>query len=160
MKIELFERAVAPDRDQEILDVLGHVAPSTFLLSLLQSTPDCVEVLSEDGRLKFVNQNGLDELMGGSLEEVRDTIWSAYWPTAARPALEEAFELALGGRHIQCRASRPREDDVERMWQVQLSPILDGAGQICGVLSLSRDVTANASHAPVRGSGEFTSDAG
>ena len=108
MKVKLLERPIPPGRDEEILDILGFVAPS-FVLSMIQATSDCVKILTVDGRIVFVNQIGLDELMGGSLVEVRDAIWSGYWPAAARPALEEAIDLtSQGGTSIANCLDQPK----------------------------------------------------
>lgn len=147
MRIKLHERAVPPERDREILDIIGLIEPA-FGLSLVQAATDCIKLLSVEGRLLFVNQVGLDELMGGSLDEVRDTVWSAYWPPEARPALEEAIDLTLGGRHMVCEVPRPTEDGVDRLWLVNLSPVYDRTHQLCAILVVSRDLTANDNFAP------------
>ncbi|QBF32910.1 PAS domain-containing protein [Thalassococcus sp. S3] len=148
MKIKLLERTVPPRRDSEILDILGSIAPS-MVMSLIQTTSDCVKVLSVDGRLMFVNQIGLDELMGGAMDEVRDTVWSAYWPAVARPALEEALDLTLGGRHIYCEVPRPTEDGMDRLWSINLTPIYTHSEEVEAVLVMSRDLTANANYPPL-----------
>ena len=147
MKVKLLERPVPPGRDEEILDILGFVAPS-FVLSMIQATSDCVKILTVDGRIVFVNQIGLDELMGGSLEEVRDTIWSAYWPPLTRPALEEALELTAQGRHIYCEMPRETEDGDDRLWAVNLTPVFGDDGEVMAIVVMSRNLTANVNHAP------------
>ncbi len=147
MKVKLRERPVPPGRDEEILDILGFVAPS-FVLSMIQATSDCVKILSVDGRIIFVNQIGLDELMGGSLDQVRDTVWSGYWPAIARPALEEAIELTTHGRHIYCELPRPTDEGLDRLWAVNLTPVFGEDDRVIAIVVLSRDLTANANAAP------------
>lgn len=147
MRVRLLERPIPPKRDEEILDILGFVAPS-FLLSMIQATSDCVKILSVDGRILFVNQIGLDELMTGALEQVRDTVWSEYWPHATRPALEEALDLTMQGRHITCELPRPTDDGADRLWSVNMTPVFDHDGTVIAVLILSRDLTANSNRAP------------
>lgn len=147
VKVKLLERPVPPGRDEEVLDILGFIAPS-FVLSLIQATSDCVKILSMDGRIVFVNQIGLDELMGGALHEVRDSIWSAYWPARARPALEEALELTSQGRHIYCELPRETEDGDGRLWSVNLTPVFDQNGEVMAIVAMTRDITANMNHAP------------
>lgn len=150
VKVKLSERPVPPGRDEEVLDILGFVAPS-FVLSMIQATSDCVKILSVDGRIIFVNQIGLDELMGGSLHEVRDTIWSTYWPALARPALEEAIELTKQGRHIYCELPRETEGGLDRLWSVNLTPVFGENGKVIAIVVLSRDMTANLNQAPDHG---------
>lgn len=147
MKVKLSERPVPPGRDEEVLDILGFVAPS-FALSMIQATSDCVKILTVDGRIVFVNQIGLDELMGGSLAEVRDTVWSAYWPPQARPALEEAIDLTAQGRHIYCELPRETETGADRLWAVNLTPVFGENGRVIAIVVMSRDKTANINHAP------------
>ncbi len=147
MKVKLRERPVPPGRDEEILDILGFVAPS-FVLSMIQATSDCVKILTVDGRIIFVNQIGLDELMGGSLTEVRDTIWSAYWPAAARPALEEAIDLTTQGRHIYCELPRETVAGRDRLWSVNLTPVFGEDDRVIAIVVMSRDLTANANQPP------------
>ncbi len=147
MKVKLRERPVPPGRDEEILDILGFVAPS-FVLSMIQATSDCVKILTVDGRIIFVNQIGLDELMGGSLTEVRDTIWSAYWPAAARPALEEAIDLTTQGRHIYCELPRETVEGRDRLWSVNLTPVFGQDDRVIAIVVMSRDLTANANQPP------------
>jgi PAS domain S-box-containing protein len=151
VRINMQERQVHPDR--ELVDVLGYAAPA-FATTILQSLTDCIKVLSVEGRIIFVNQIGLDELMGGSLDEVRDTVWTAYWPEIARPTLEEALALCAGGRHLTCEVPRPTDDGQDRLWQVNLSPIIDSRGDLNGILVMSRDLTANANSAPHLMAGE------
>jgi PAS domain S-box-containing protein len=147
VKVKLLERPVPPGRDEEILDALGFVAPS-FVLSMIQATSDCVKILSVDGRIIFVNQIGLDELMGGSLHEVRDTVWSAYWPSQTRPALEEAIDLTTQGRHIYCELPRETEDGLDRLWSVNLTPVFGDNDRVIAIVVMSRDLTANANQPP------------
>lgn len=149
VKVKLRERPVPPGRDEEILDILGFVAPS-FVLSMIQATSDCVKILSVDGRIIFVNQIGLDELMGGSLTEVRDTIWSGYWPPAARPALEEAIDLTTQGRHIYCELPRETLEGRDRLWSVNLTPVFGEDNRVIAIVVMSRDLTANTNQPPAR----------
>jgi len=146
-KVKLLERPVPPGRDEEILDILGFIAPS-FVLSMFQATSDCVKILTVDGRIVFVNQIGLDELMGGALHEVRDTVWSAYWPTAARPALEEALDLTAQGRHIYCELPRETVDGRDRLWAVNLTPVFSADEDVIAIVVLTRDLTANRNEPP------------
>ena len=150
VKVKLRERPVPPGRDEEILDILGFVAPS-FVLSMIQATSDCVKILSVDGRIIFVNQIGLDELMGGSLAEVRDTIWSGYWPQATRPALEEAIDLTNQGRHIYCELPRQTLEGRDRLWSVNLTPVFGEDNRVIAIVVMSRDLTANNNQPPGRG---------
>ena len=147
MKFQLSERAIAPSQDAEILDLLGFVAPS-FVLSMIQATSDCVKILTVDGRIRFVNRIGLDELMGGALDQVRDTVWSSHWPPAARPVLEEALELTAQGRHITCEIPRPTGEGADRLWSVNMPPVFGEGGQVMAILILSRDLTANRNRPP------------
>ncbi len=147
MKVTLMERPVPPRRDEEIVDILGFVAPS-FMRSMIQATSDCVKILTTDGRILFVNQIGLDELMGGSLDQVRDTVWSQYWPAPTRPALEEALDLTAQGRHIYCELPRETDDGRDRLWSVSLTPVFGDNDQIIAIVVLSRDLTANSNAAP------------
>ncbi len=113
-----------------------------FNRSLLEGTPDCVQVLDLAGRLLYVNGPGMTQMEIASPESWRDQYWWSLWPEAARQILHRSVEQALAGTAHSFTALRVMPNHVRKWWNVAVSPIRDAVdGKIVRILAVSRDVT-------------------
>jgi PAS domain S-box-containing protein len=126
-------------------DTAGSAGTATFDGSDLnwqffEASPDGVKILDCDGRLIFVNANGLRALEA-DFESIGSRKWIELWPQASRAEVEQAFNQARGGMSARFTALRPTLKGTQRWWDVVISPIKDRAGKIVNLMSISRDVS-------------------
>jgi PAS domain S-box-containing protein len=106
-----------------------------------EASPDGVKIIAPDGRLLFVNGNGLRALEAQEFSEIGDRSWIELWPDHSRAEAEAAFRRACSGHSTRFTAPRPTSKGTPRWWDVVISPIKDADGEVVSVLSISRDVT-------------------
>ena len=132
-----------PGQDREALAVVGDAAPS-FTLAFMRSLRDCVELVNPAGRLTFMNENGR-ALMGiEGFDRVRGTVWVDLWPEESRPLADDALRRALAGEAVRMTAARRAAGGALRVWDVTVSPVVNAAGEVETILSLSREIMTGA----------------
>ncbi len=112
-----------------------------FNRALIEASPDCVEVLDLDGRVRTVNETCRRLLQLDDHFEISDRLWPELWPEAARPRLTEALALAKSGRAARLQEFCPTAAGVPKYWDVILKPVKDARGRVVCLLSVARDVT-------------------
>jgi PAS domain S-box-containing protein len=113
-----------------------------FNSSIIESSPDCIKVLNLEGELEYMSPGGvrlmeiedLTPYLGMSYER----FWSPEDMEAVRQALERARQGDRGGFQRFC----PTAAGVPKWWDVNVTPILGGHGQVEKLLAVSRDITA------------------
>nr|WP_310522088.1 PAS domain-containing protein [Polymorphobacter sp.] len=113
------------------------------LASVLDQSGDCFKILTLDGRIQYMNNNGLCAMEIDDFKIVEGTLWADLLPETARLKLVDSYREAAAGQIVQFRAFIPTLKNSPRWWDVTLSPVADGEGAIVGFLSISRDVTFN-----------------
>ncbi len=110
--------------------------------SILQSSRDCIKVLSLDGRLLDVNQAGCEVLGIGSVAEVQGSDWRKTWTDPAdHDAACDAIDRAAAGGTARFTAATTGADGEKYWWDVVMSPIADAAGNPRSLLCVTRDIT-------------------
>lgn len=112
--------------------------------SIIQSSPDCLKVLSLDGRLLDMNESGCKLIEIDSFEEIRNADWiAAVWQE------ESEREKARGALTEACSGKTGRFSGFSRTfkgtlkwWDVIVTPIFDQYGKPERLLSVSRDISA------------------
>ncbi len=107
-----------------------------------EASPDGVKIMDCDGRLSFVNHNGLKALEA-DFESIGERRWLDLWPDSSRAEVEAAFNEARAGNPTRFTALRPTLKGTLRWWDVVISPIKDRAGNVINLMSISRDVTSS-----------------
>lgn len=138
--------------DVAALGVLDGTAPG-FTLSYLRASPDCVKLITPEGRVSFVNRNGLRAMELPSFDAVRGRDWWDLWPEESRALLRDAVAAAAGGEAGRFVAFCPTARGAPRWWDVSVSPVAEPDGAVRSLLTISRDVTAPAGFRP-RGGGD------
>lgn len=114
-----------------------------FQESILDSSTDCIKVLSLDGRLEFMNNPGCAAMELSRFDDVKGEIWPMLWPLEARRAVAAAVEAAARGDIARFTGACPTAAGNPKYWDVVVSPILDPTGRVTRLLSISRDITAH-----------------
>jgi PAS domain S-box-containing protein len=106
-----------------------------------EASLDGVKILDREGRLLFINGNGLKALEVEDFAAILSRRWIDLWPEVSRADVEHAFNQACGGSSARFTALRPTQKGTPRWWDVVLSPIKNEAGEVVSIMSISRDVT-------------------
>ena len=113
------------------------------LASLLDQSVDCFKLLTLDGKIQYMNSNGLCAMEIDDFSAVEGTLWADLLPEPARQSLVDIYPEAAAGKIVQFRAFIPTQKGNPRWWDISVSPVTDDHGELAGFLSVSRDVTAN-----------------
>jgi len=129
---------VAPTSEAKI-DVGSFSAVS--LASVLDQSVDCVKLVSLDGDIQYINENGLCALEIDNFSVLKGTAWADLWPDAVQLSIKEAYSAAATGRTVRFRAFCRTLKGAPRWWDVSVSRVTDQQGRLAGFLCVSRDVT-------------------
>lgn len=114
---------------------------SSMLTAVLDQSLDCIKVLGPDGRLDFMNGNGLCAMEIESFDLVAGKDWWSLWPAEAQPQMRDAVIRASAGERVRLEAYCPTYKGSPRWWEVSVFPLHDRRGELQGLLSVSRDIT-------------------
>ncbi|ULH13851.1 EAL domain-containing protein (plasmid) [Deinococcus sp. KNUC1210] len=116
-----------------------------FVRSLLLTSPDCLEVLSLEGKLLWRNGTA-QRLLSLSVAEINTqepggADWFQSWPPDSQTAVRQALETARAGGRGTVQAYRAAPGGLQRYWDAVLTGIPGPDGLIYRVLVTSRDLT-------------------
>ncbi|MEH2352892.1 PAS domain-containing protein [Nostoc sp.] len=112
-----------------------------FKNRILDSSSDCIKVLSLDGRLLYMNTGGLCLMEIDDLNSYLNNEWLCFWEGSSRQQAEEALAATKTGKVSIFRGYCPTVKGTPKWWEVVISPILDASGQLERILLISRDIT-------------------
>jgi PAS domain S-box-containing protein len=108
---------------------------------IAESTGDCVKILSLDGRLVYINAEGLRILEINDAGELLNRPFLGFWDGEARRAAEEALALALRGELGRFQGMRRTASGKAKWWDVIVTPITGVNDRVVQLLAVSRDIT-------------------
>lgn len=114
--------------------------PDPYSETLLNASPDWVEILGSGGEIEFINDAGLT-LMGVQLGSVKGRQWHDLWPEESRSLVWDATGKVRSGESARFEAFCPVVHDQPKWWDVTVAPILDANGQVERIIAVSRDIT-------------------
>ncbi len=113
-----------------------------FLQRVLESSSDCITVLSPEGRLGYMNPLGLQQMEIADFEKLRGEPWEILYPDRERAKVRNAFIRALtGGGNVHFEAFCPTTTGTPKWWEVILSPLKGDSGVMRRLVAVSRDIT-------------------
>jgi PAS domain S-box-containing protein len=112
-----------------------------FTRRILESSADCIKVVSFDGRVDFISDASSDLLELSHPRDVLGTMWTDLWPEAERPKVLAALDEGKAGRTARFEGRAPTAKGNPRWWDVAVTPICNAAGEPERLLAVSRDVT-------------------
>ena len=115
--------------------------PDPYSETILNASPDWVEIMSADGHIEFMNEAGLT-YMNTSAAEVTGQCWHELWPEESRSIVWEALCKVGAGETIRFEAYCPLSATEPKWWDVTVAPIMGVNGQVERVIAVSRDITA------------------
>jgi PAS domain S-box-containing protein len=109
--------------------------------SLVEGSPNCVQMCDAAGRPLLVNQNGLKAL-GLPMEAVYHHPFIELWPAAVRPVVADAIQRTLLGEPVKFEADYVRPDGRVLTWSSATNPIRDEHGRVRSFVVILSDITA------------------
>jgi PAS domain S-box-containing protein len=98
-------------------------------------------VLDLEGRLLYINPQGLCLIEVDDFESIRHATWSSFWSGETRTSAEAALLAAKAGGTGKLQGYCPTATGKPKWWDVVVTPIKDADGQVIQILSISRDIT-------------------
>jgi PAS domain S-box-containing protein len=109
---------------------------------ILQSSPECVQILDVNGRLLEMNQPGREMLEIEDFEQVRNKLWREMWPVESHNELDAALEKAVGGIVGGFQGFCPTFKGTPKWLDVMLAPVISPDGRMSRVIASSRDISS------------------
>jgi PAS domain-containing protein len=112
-----------------------------FNRRVLDSSDDCIKVLSLDARLESMSSGGICVMEPDDFSLVRGAYWPDFWEGEGREAALTAIEEARQGRTGRFRGPASTAKGKPNYWDVVVTAIFGADGRPEKLLSISRDIT-------------------
>ncbi|MEO8143984.1 MAG: ATP-binding protein, partial [Betaproteobacteria bacterium] len=116
-------------------------ASEEYNRSIVDSSSDCLKVLSLDGRLLDMAAPGRRLMCVDDFAAIRNANWIEFWQGEDRAAAEGALATGRAGGTSRFSGFCPKLDGTPAWWEVVISPILGTDGKPERLLGVSREVT-------------------
>ena len=108
---------------------------------IVESSGDCVKILDLDGRLLYINPEGLRALELSDDSSLLNRPIAEFFDDGTRRAAEDAADLARRGRRGRFQYLMRTAAGAPTWWDAVVTPITDMDGAVVQLLMVSRDVT-------------------
>ena len=112
------------------------------LAAVLNASPDCFKVLSAEGRVRFVNEQGLALMEADSLEGLRGKVYAELWPAETRQSVIDAINGAAAGEMTRVEGYCPTLKGSPRWWETQFRGIKSPQKNAIEIIAVTRDISA------------------
>lgn len=112
-----------------------------FSRNVLQGSPDCVKVLDKEGRILFMNLNGLCLLEIDDFSLIEDKFWWDLWGDDNKTLIKNSVKKALKGEKVEFQAYFETMKGNPSWWDVIVSPVLGADGKVSQLIAVSRNIT-------------------
>jgi signal transduction histidine kinase len=112
-----------------------------FANKIIESSVDCVKVLDLEGRLEYMNTPGQRALEIEDMSVYLGRRWVDFWDEEDRPRAEAALAAAKAGGTGSFQGDGSTLGGVRKSWDVKVTPVLGGEGEIERLIAVSRDMT-------------------
>ncbi len=116
-------------------------ASEEFNRTVLENSPDCVNILDGKGRVQYINSNGLCQMEIDDSALFKNKFWWNLWGVENIKTVKDAVKKALQGETAHFQASGPTAKGTLKWWDVIVSPIPGIDGRTERLISVSRDIT-------------------
>ncbi len=112
------------------------------LASVFEQSVDCVKLVGLDGKLLWMNANGICAMEVDDFCSIRDQHWSATWPAEMHVIVNDALVKAATGEVVRFDAYCPTAKGNPRWWSVCVTRVENADTTPVGFLAISRDITS------------------
>jgi PAS domain S-box-containing protein len=110
--------------------------------SILESSRDCIKVLTLDSRISYISPGGLCLLEIDDPTSILNTVWADKWQGEDYEKAKAAIAAATMGNTGQFQGYLPTAKGTRKWWDSIITPVRDAAGQVVQLVAISRDITA------------------
>ncbi|WP_157692635.1 PAS domain-containing sensor histidine kinase [Granulibacter bethesdensis] len=128
-----------PPDDQS--DHNGRVPEQGDFLELLGTSPDCMKILTTDGKLLFISNAGLKALGISDPSHIIGQSWPHLWDDPVRSQALTAIAKARSGGVGRLEGTTLNSQGKASHWDITITPLLDQKGSITRLMAVSRDIT-------------------
>ena len=132
---------VARDITEEELYKKNEAEKYLFNKTILEANPDCVKIIDVEGRISYINENGVCVLEGDNKDYFLNRKWQTMWGIEERLIIHNAIKGAFEGKTINFQASAYTLKGNLKWWDVIISGLPDKSGTIKDLLAVARDIT-------------------
>lgn len=126
------------DKKQE--DLLQGI--ENFNRIVLENSPDCIKLIDAEGKIQYMNTNGMCIMELDDFGQIRNKPWVELWGEENSHLVKEAIDKALHGETAQFQALCPTAKGTPKWWDVMVSPLFQSDSKIVNnIISVSRDIT-------------------
>ncbi|PSF37685.1 hypothetical protein C7H19_09020 [Aphanothece hegewaldii CCALA 016] len=112
-----------------------------FKQRILESSNDCIKVLSLNHEILYMNPGGLCLIEIDDFSSVCNTDWLSFWQGEDREKAKNAIATAKAGQIGHFQGYCPTMKDKPKWWDVVVTPIRDASGEVTQFVAISRDIT-------------------
>lgn len=116
-------------------------ASEEFNRTVLESSPDCLNVLNQDGRIQYMNVNGLCQMEIDDFGALKNKSWWTLWGSENEELVKSSVDKALKGQTVNFTAFCPTAKGTPKWWDVLVSPVGKAGKSMQQIISVSRDIT-------------------
>jgi len=116
------------------------LAPELYT-ALVENSPDCIKLISIEGRLLHMNLGGFCAMEVPEPALVLDQEWTSFWPTEMREVAGAAVAKAQAEGRARFQGPCPTFSGKLKWWDVTLTRLAAPDGAASGILCVSRDIT-------------------
>jgi len=109
--------------------------------SLIEGSPDCIQMLDRNGAFLTINRHGLAALGYADPTQLIGRPFLDLWPPASKPAIAQALERTWQGHPTTTEADYTRPDGSTRTWLLSTNPLHESSGHIARLVALCTDIT-------------------
>ena len=114
-----------------------------FNRSVLEHSPDCIKIIDKNGRVEYINDNGLCLLELDNIDEVKNKFWWDLWEDQDKPMIQQAVSKALNQQKVHFQASFNTAKGTSKWWDIIVLPLRvdEATNKAERLLTVSRDIT-------------------
>ncbi len=132
---------MATEVTEQVLLKKQNEESEAFNRSVLESSPDCLKVLDIEGRIQYMNLNGLCQMEIDDFSAFKNKNWRTFWGSENEAVVNAAVDKALKGETAQFTALCPTAKGTLKWWDVVVSPVGKPGEPVQQIISVSRDIT-------------------
>jgi len=107
----------------------------------VECSGDCVKLLTPDGRLRYMNAEGVRALGLPNMSGLLNRAMPEFFEGAVRTAAEQAVAVARGGGRGRFQYSIQTAKGQTMWWDAVITPMTDAFGTVTQLLAISRDIS-------------------
>ncbi|MGH9562759.1 MAG: PAS domain-containing protein, partial [Terracidiphilus sp.] len=116
-------------------------ASDQYNRSIVESSPDCLAILTPDARLTQMTPQGMRLMEVEDFRPIANADWFAFWSGEDQAAARRAVTAALEGGAGRFQGHCPTRAGTPKWWDVIVMPIRGADGGAARLLSVARDIT-------------------